>query len=165
MAPLYSMKPSFRKRFIKKLTRTRVVPTISSSLQARSPANSTKEKLQDKTQHPGEHEKHENCPKHQPSPGCPRQQWRSSDSCWSYDILQWQKLCTIALRRCFPALANIIAFAHPMGLLQRIRSHLSVVALDSFLNPCDGPLRNYRREGFIMNSTRIPSIFASHLRW
>jgi hypothetical protein len=29
MRPLYSMRPSLRKRFMKKLTRDRVVPTIS----------------------------------------------------------------------------------------------------------------------------------------
>jgi hypothetical protein len=32
MTPLYSMKPSSRKRFMKKLTRDRVVPTISASV-------------------------------------------------------------------------------------------------------------------------------------
>lgn len=68
-------------------------------------------KLEDQTQHPGEHEKHENCPKHGPRPRRSIGAAVEAAVPTTMTSTNGRKLCTIALRCASPVSAIIIAFA------------------------------------------------------
>jgi hypothetical protein len=77
-------------------------------------------KLEYETQHPGEHENHENCPKHQPRP-------RRSNSATVQEAVvttmtrpSGRKLCTIALERLFSSSREYHCFRRSKGLMSKI---------------------------------------------